>query len=247
MKKLNVVIPMAGMGKRFMKAGYTTPKPFLNVGGKMMIERVIENLTFPNRDVHYHLVALIRHRDYMEGIVSGSPEKNIEVSYSSGTFEGALIDVLNVRKEIENGDELLIANSDQILDWETKQFITFLDKHSCIDGVIVTFNANEGRWSYAKTDGHGVVTEVAEKVVISENATVGLYWFRHGADFVESADSLIHKDIRVGKEFYVCPVFNEMVSNLQKKVVIYPIPSQSMHGLGIPEDYEKYLEKEGFR
>ena len=106
------------------------------------------------------------------------------------------------------------------------------------DGGIVTFKATHPKWSFAKVNDDGLVTEVAEKNPISDNATVGYYYWKHGSDFVKYAEDMIEKDIRVNNEFYVCPVFNQAIED-NKQVRVYDV--KGMWGLGTPEDLEYYI------
>ena len=85
----------------------------------------------------------------------------------------------------------------------------------------------------------GYVTEVAEKKVISKNATVGVYYWKHGSDYVSSAEEMIRKNIRINNEFYVCPTYNEFLSK-GKKVKIHNV--DKMWGLGTPEDLNNFLQ-----
>jgi len=108
-----------------------------------------------------------------------------------------------------------------------------------VDGGILTFESTHPKWSYAKTDENGIITEVAEKKPISNKATVGIYYWKKGSDYVSFAENMIQKNIRTNNEFYVCPVFNEAI-NAGKKIVSYNI--EKMWGLGTPEDLNYYLD-----
>ena len=133
---------------------------------------------------------------------------------------------------------LIIANSDQYIVWNSsKTLYNFYTKN--FDGGILTFNSIHPKWSYAKCDENLIVTEVAEKKVISKNATVGVYYWKKGSDYVNYADKMIKKNKRVNNEFYVCPVFNEAIND-GKKIAISQV--EKMHGLGTPEDLKNYLE-----
>jgi dTDP-glucose pyrophosphorylase len=111
------------------------------------------------------------------------------------------------------------------------------------EGGILTFKSDNPKWSYASCNYDNLVKEVAEKDPISEHATVGIYYFKHGKDFVKYAKQMIDKDITTNDEFYVCPVFNEMIQG-GKLVHIYPIENSIMHGLGTPEDLETFIAYE---
>ena len=140
---------------------------------------------------------------------------------------------------INNEKPLVMANSDQIVDWDSRQFMYDLYSKNA-DGGIATFKSTHPKWSYAKIDNEGLVVEVAEKKPISDNATVGIYYWKHGSDFIKYAEQMVEKNIRVNNEFYVCPVFNEAIAD-GKKIRIFNI--EKMWGIGTPEDLNYFLEK----
>jgi len=233
--KLNIVIPMAGSGKRFMDAGYKLPKPLIDVNGMPMIKTVIDNLAI---DANYIFIiqkehAEMHHLDLMLKLMV----PNCQIIQIDSLTSGAAETVLMAQDFINNDDCLLIANCDQYVEWDSAGFLSNA-KASNIDGAILTFKANETKWSYAKVDGNNFVTEVAEKKVISDNATVGIYWWKKGSDFVKYAHSMMEKNIRVNNEFYVCPVWNEALAD-GKKVKI--MPCDKMCGIGTPEDLKVFL------
>jgi HAD superfamily hydrolase (TIGR01509 family) len=232
---VNVLIPMAGAGSRFVQQGYKLPKPLIDVNGKPMIQRVIENL---NIDANYIFVVQKQHYEqynlgsYLELMAPGC-----KIIQTDGLTEGAACTTLLARNYINNDNHLLIANSDQFIEWNSNQFMYNMISNDC-DGGILTFNAQETKWSYAKTDDLGYVTEVAEKKVISNDATVGIYYWKHGKDFAKFSEQMISKNIRINNEFYVCPVYNEAVQE-NKKIKIFPV--DKMFGLGTPEDLQYFL------
>jgi NDP-sugar pyrophosphorylase family protein len=237
---INIVIPMAGEGSRFVKAGYEKKKPFIDVAGKPMIWRVLENLSYPN--ARYFLIARSEHIEAEKELV-----KEIEQKFNA-TFvpidhltEGTACTVLHVHRYINNQDPLLIANSDQIVDMEISHFIDDCLKRE-LDGSILTFvdEERDPKWSFAKIDENGHVLEVKEKEAISEYATVGIYLFSKGIDFVQSAIDMIVENERVNNEFYTCPTYNYAIRQ-GKSIGIYNIAQNGMHGLGTPEDLEKFL------
>jgi dTDP-glucose pyrophosphorylase len=130
-----------------------------------------------------------------------------------------------------------MANSDQIVEWNSREFLYEMHSKNA-DGGIATFKSTHPKWSYAKINELGLVTEVAEKKPISDDATVGIYYWKHGSDFVKYAEQMIEKDIRVNGEFYTCPVFNEAI--LDEKNV-YTTTVNKMWGIGTPEDLNYYL------
>ena len=240
MSEVNVLIPMAGLGSRFSKAGYEKPKPFIDVLGKPMIVRVLENLTIPG--ANYYLIARKEHLEAERELV-----ETIEREFGA-TFiaiekltEGTACTVLFARKFIDNGMPLLIANSDQIVDVDIQKFVMDCSENK-MDGSILTFQdpTRDPKWSFAKLDADNFVCEVKEKVAISEHATVGIYLFSSGKDFVNGAIDMIINNDRVNNEFYTCPVYNYLISE-EKKIGIYNIDQSEMHGIGTPEDLNGYL------
>jgi HAD superfamily hydrolase (TIGR01509 family) len=234
-EKLNILIPMAGAGSRFEQAGYTFPKPLIEVNGKPMIQVVVENL---NIDANYIYVVQKSHRekynlDTMLNLITPGC-KIVEVD---GLTEGAACTAL-LAKDFINNSPLFFANSDQFVEWDSNEFMYKMQESDC-DGGIVTFKATHPKWSFARVDENGFVTEVAEKNPISDNATVGYYYWKHGSDFVKFAEQMIERNIRVNNEFYVCPVFNQAIEDC-KKIRIFE--SSKMWGLGTPEDLNFYLE-----
>ena len=235
-EKMNVLIPMAGAGSRFEKAGYTFPKPLIDVAGNPMIQVVVNNL---NIDANYIYVVQKSHRqkynlDTLLNIITPGC-KIVEVD---GMTEGAACTALLAKEYINNDSPLFFANSDQFVEWDSNEFLYKMQETNS-DGGIVTFNAIHPKWSFAKVNELGLVTEVAEKNPISNIATVGYYYWKHGSDFVKYAEQMIEKDIRVNNEFYVCPVFNEAIQD-NKQIRIFN--AKGMWGLGTPEDLNYYLE-----
>ncbi len=238
---LNVVIPMAGLGSRFSKAGYAKPKPFIEVSGKPMIARVIENLAYP--DAKYILIARREHLEQEAAIV-----KELEQEYNA-TFisidihtEGTACSVLFAHNLINNNDPLLIANSDQLVDISMWQFVDDCLSRN-LDGSILTFTDHElnPKWSFARLNEENLVVEVQEKRAISEFATVGIYLFAKGKDFVNGSIDMIINNDRTNNEFYTCPVYNYLLKD-EKRIGICNIKFEEMHGLGTPEDLTEFLK-----
>jgi dTDP-glucose pyrophosphorylase len=230
---------MAGQGSRFATEGYTFPKPLIDVDGKPMIQKVVENLNF---SAEFIFLVRKEHIRKYEGLsdtlhrITGGQAKIVEVE---GLTEGAAFTALLAKEHINTDEDLLIANSDQVIEYRPENFLT-MKNMTTADGIVFTFNAVHPKWSFAKVDDAGFVTQVAEKVPISNIATCGIYWYRKGKDFVEAAESMIAKNIRVNNEFYIAPVYNEMIG-VGKTVI--PFFVQQMHGIGTPEDLQTFLNK----
>lgn len=238
---LNIVIPMAGRGSRFANAGYTDPKPMIPVHGIPMIRLVIENL----RPARPHRFIFICQREHYHayGLDTRLAEwvPNSEVVLLDGITEGAACTVLAARALIEDSAPLMIANSDQYVDIAIDAYLNDMDARG-LDGIIMTMKASDPKWSFAATDANGFVTHVAEKKPISDDATVGIYNFARGSDFVGGADAMIAADERVNGEFYVAPVYNRLVAGGEYRVGIHDVGAEGagMYGLGIPADLELF-------
>jgi dTDP-glucose pyrophosphorylase len=237
---LNIVIPMAGAGSRFAKAGYSDPKPLIQVHDYPMIKLVINNLK-PQCEHRFIFICQNQHvSDY------GLNEKlrvwsngGIVVGID-GLTEGAACTVLAAKDYINNGDPLMIANSDQFVDCDINHYLSLMGNDT--DGIIMTMKANDPKWSFVGFDQDGVINNVVEKQVISDEATVGIYNFQRGSDFVSAAEDMIRSNARVNNEFYVAPVYNTIIKN-GGKIRHYNIGSEGlgMYGLGIPADLELFL------
>lgn len=235
-EKLNVLIPMAGAGSRFAKAGYAFPKPLIDVNGKPMIQVVVDNLGL---DANYIFIVQKEHREkYNLDTLLGIIAPGCNIIEVDGLTEGAACTALMAKHLIDNDAPLFFANSDQFVDWDSTTFMYFMQETDA-DGGIVCFNSIHPKWSFARTDEYDKVLEVAEKNPISNNATVGYYYWKKGSDFVKYAEKMIEKDIRVNNEFYVCPVFNEAI---QDGKMIRTFTANKMWGLGTPEDLEYFIQ-----
>ena len=238
--KMKVLIPMAGAGSRFAAAGYSFPKPLIsvkNLNDKPMIQVVVENL---NINAEHIFIAQEEHvQKYNLKQLLGVISPKSKVITVKEITQGAACTVLLAKELINNDDPLLIANSDQFVEWDSNEFMYSMmaDK---IDAGIVTFKNSHPKWSYARTDDNGFVTEVREKQVISNLATVGIYYWRRGSDFVKYAEQMIAKNIRVNNEFYVCPVFNEAILD-GKRIKVFHV--DKMWGIGTPEDLTYFQDK----
>lgn len=232
-KNISVIIPMAGMGKRFADAGYSLPKPLIKIFGKPMIKLVVDSLGI---DANYIFLVQKRHyeqyglKDMLETVAPGCTIVQVD-----GTTDGAARTVLLAKSIIDNDTPLLIANSDQVIVWDSFAFTSLLASGD----VVAVFEAQDPKWSYSKIE-HGKIVEIAEKQVISNSANVGVYGWSKGSDYVKYAEQMIEKDIRTNDEFYIAPVYNEAILDGRQ---VLPFYVEEMHGLGTPEDMNSYIEE----
>lgn len=238
---LNIVIPMAWAGSRFVSAWYTFPKPLIEVKWKPMIQIIVDNLKPKNRnDYKFTFIVQKEHYDkyalkYLLSLIA--PNCNIVII--DKLTQWAACTVLLASEYVDNNDELLMANSDQFIAGWIEDYMDFSSNNN-FDGTIMTFKATHPKWSFAKLDENGNVEEVAEKRPISDIATVWVYYFKKWSDFVEWAKDMIRKNITTNGEFYVCPVYNEMILK-DKTIKVFDIKDR-MHGIGTPEDLNRFLE-----
>ncbi len=234
-------MPMGGEGKKFTERGATFPKPLVEIEGKPMVEIVVNNVrprenhrfVFICREEHLRRYALAEVLDLIAPGGHTIPLRN--------PTAGALCSILLAAEYLEDDDEVLIVNADQYVDASIDEFLEAARRGSW-DGYIMTFPSTHPKWSYAKVEGDEVVA-VAEKRPISRHATVGLYYFRRGRDFLAGAERMLAKNATVSGEFYVCPVYNELIL-MGKRISIHPIGREQMHSLGTPEDVERFATRQ---
>lgn len=235
---MKILIPMAGEGSRFASQGYQFPKPLIDVQGKPMIQRVVENLSY--KDAEYIFLVRKSHMEKYSGLTGTLRQiaEKIKIVVVDSLTEGAACTALLAKDLIDTQEDLLIANSDQIIEYEPNNF-WLIKNISNVDSIVFTFEATHPKWSFVKVNEQGFVTEVAEKTPISNIATCGIYWYQHGSDFVKYAEQMVKKNIRVNNEFYIAPVFNELIQDHKKLIPFYV---HKMWGIGTPEDLEFYLD-----
>lgn len=238
---MNILIPMAGSDELFRKHGFPFAKPVTEIDGRPLVEHAFECLqglqakkfVFVIRkedDLRFHL------RDVLNLL---DPEA--AVIRADGTTAGAACTALLAVEYIHNDDELLIANGDQILDFDVKAAVDSFRERDLDAGTIV-FDSVHPRWSFVKTDDRGFVIEAAEKRPISRNATAGVYYFKQGRLFVEAAQSMIRKGASVNGAYFVCPTFNELILD-QKRVGIYAVDREKYISLATPQAIEEYEQE----
>jgi len=237
-QKCNILIPMAGRGSRFEEQGYTDKKPFIDVNGKPMIHRVIENLGM-EFDKEYMFIMICLQEDFdkydfteFEKVIG---HNSYDVVILDDVTEGAAQTILQAKDLIDDDTPLMTMNSDQLVDWDIERLFEMCEQ---FDGVIPCFYGEGNAWSYARTLDNGYVQEVAEKKQISKYATAGYYYWKKGSDFVKYAEQMIEQNSRTNGEFYVAPVYNWAIKD-GKKIGIGMV--DEIYELGTPEYLEEYL------
>ena len=232
---------MAGAGSRFAQEGYKDPKPLIPINGVPMIKVVIDNLK-TNGDCHFIFICQKKHVEaygLREKLTDWAPGANLlEID---GITEGAACTVLMAESLINNENPLMIANSDQFIDADINTYVEQMGSNN-FDGLIMTMTANDPKWSFIDINEQGLVTRVVEKEVISNEATVGIYNFKQGKDFVNAAHRMIAFNDRTNNEFYVAPVYNYLIKE-GYRTGYFNIGSEAngMYGLGTPADLSIFL------
>jgi NDP-sugar pyrophosphorylase family protein len=248
MKTLQIVIPMAGRGSRFANAGYTTPKPLIPVGGRPMIQWVIDNIR-PQRAHRFIFLCLAEHLQAYPEVPAELRRlcPGCEIVPVSAVTEGAACTVLLARQWIDSSDPLMIANSDQLVELDINDYLAVLDADG-VSGLIMTFWSDHPKWSYCRMRPDGSVNDVVEKQVVSNEATVGIYNFRQGRDYVRAADAMIAANLRVNNEFYVAPTYNQLIAGGAKILTLKTGRElNGMYGVGTPEDLNLFVKTDFFR
>jgi NDP-sugar pyrophosphorylase family protein len=235
---MNILIPMAGLGSRFPSHTYPMPKPLIEVNGEPMIAKAIKSLNLEGN--YFFILAKNQFTELVkETILTLKPNSVFcEIDYLT---EGPANSALLFRKEIDNDQELVIANCDQIMEWNS---VNFLHNVRLYDGAVVTYHTDTDKNSYARLDKTGMVVEIREKEVISNVSLNGIHYWKKGSSFVSSADKMIElQDRAPNGEFYIGPTYNHMIRQ-GFRVGIYHIPNEQHHPVGVPDDLKKYLEHE---
>lgn len=223
---LTIVMPMAGEGRRFVDAGYKTPKPFIDVAGKPMIQRAWEGL--PPAD-EWVFVCRKGHEARLRWLLQQSaPEGAIHLRVLTGTTQGPACTVLEAEDRVNPAWPLLCADCDQVIVWDPEVFCA--DARSA-DGMLVTFPATALCYSYARVD-RGQVTEVREKEPISPHAIAGAYYWRTAGLASLALRAMVHCGEHVHGEFYLAPAYNELI---RAGLSVRAFPVARVWSLGTPE------------
>ncbi len=231
---ITIVVPMAGRGSRFAGTAEPLPKPLIEVlPGRRMIDYVVRYLTLdePHRFVFVCLGEHDRRFDFAHTL---APQAGgIELALTETVTRGPAASALLAERFMDDG-ELLIAYSDNYLTTDMAAYLEHVRARGA-DGAVVVYPSQGAMESYVTIDTAGCVLRAAEKEVISLTATAGLYYFRRGRDFADAARRMIAREDAREREFFVCPVYNELIAD-GKLVVAYPIQRGEKIEMGSPED-----------
>jgi dTDP-glucose pyrophosphorylase len=236
--KLNILIPAAGVGSRFKIEGYSSIKPMIKIGDKTMIDRAITSLNLKGQYIFIINNQNGQTEEFIQEIKNVVPDARIvEVDYIT---DGPASTALLASDFINNDNPLVIANCDQIMEWEPEEFFNEINT-TTKDGLVVTYKVQTQKNSYVQLDEDGNAVRFAEKEIISEHSLNGIHFWKTGSDFVSSATEMIRKDIRTNNEFYISQTYNELI-RIGKKIGIYEIDVDKHWAVGTPKDLELYLK-----
>ena len=239
--RMNILVPMAGAGSRFAEKGYLLPKPLIDVAGKPMIQRALESLGIPGQYIFIIRQYKDRHLyTQLKETLHAITTDPIIVEVQELT-DGAACTCLLAKQYINTEEPLLSINCDQIMSWDPAEFLKHVTSRE-MAGCVITYNSDSVKNSYIKLDENGYGQRLAEKEPISQLSLTGIHYWSKGQYFVQSAESMIEKNIRVNNEFYVAPTYNEMIS-IGQKITNFHIEEKNFHPVGTPHDLQKYLQR----
>ncbi len=242
-EKMNVLIPMAGLGSRFSKKGFKNIKPLIPLNGKTFIEWSIESVDFKSIETQFIFVILEQHIEILKEHLKKIKPNCIIVSIPKLT-RGAVESSLAAENYINNDVPLIITNSDQIFEWNKEKYIDYISDTQTEADVIVV-SSNTDKFSYIELNGNNIGVRLAEKEVISDNALVGIHYWKKGSYFVKSGKELIERNIRTNNEFYISLSYNMLIEK-GLNVTCYKLDdSEKYLSIGTPEQVYDYLNYKG--
>lgn len=240
MRALHIIMPMAGEGSRFRNAGWTTPKPLIELKGKPLFVRAIESVKVDGAPMKYSLIVRQEHIDDY-GIDKGIREILPEAMVYSveRTTRGAVETCLIAEQGIADDDAVVVMDCDLEFRSEAYKHIIedCLNKDDATGGALVSFESDQPKYSYAEVDANGNVVRTAEKEVISSHALCGAYFFASGKEFKEAAHALLNAPMEK-PEFYVSLLYNRL---LAKGDTIKLAPMEEYYSYGTPDELNRYL------
>ena len=243
MRPLHIVMPMAGEGSRFAKAGWTTPKPLIELRGVPLFRRAIDSVAIDGVEMKYSFIVRqehIAHYHIDEQIKKIIPEANI---FSvEKTTRGAVETCLIAESAIEENDAVIVMDCD--LEFRSKTYLegvrTILNQsaNEANGGMLVSFESTEPRYSYAEVDENMIVRRTAEKEVISNHALCGAYFFSSAKGFLKAAHRLMNEPVFTKPEYYVSLLYNYLLSDGE---MVRLATMEEYYSYGTPEELRRYL------
>ena len=237
--KIICLIPLAGSSNFFDK-DYKFPKPLIEVNERPMIQIVLEQIMKDNLIEKF--IFIVNSNDckkyHLDNVLKLITDDKCEIIRLDKETKGAACSALMAIEHIKDDQELLICNGDQVLDEDFEEVVEHFRKEK-FDAGVVTFNSVHPRWSYIRQNESGHIIETAEKRPISNKAIAGVYYFRNGSFFVESAMKMIEKGASVNSSYFIAPALNELIlQNL--KLGVFHVASSKYHSFYSPQKIKAY-------
>lgn len=243
MRPLHVIMPMAGEGSRFLKEGWTTPKPLIMLNGTALFMRAIGSVVVKDAPMKYSFIVRKEHIERYnvdEQIKTLLPEAN--VFYVEKTTRGAVETCLMAESAIDNEDAVIVMDCD--LEFRSKAYMDGITKilnlpaENANGGMLVSFESSEPRYSYAEVDENMIVKRTAEKEVISNHALCGAYFFSTGKGFLKAAHQLLSEPSFTKPEYYVSLLYNYLLLGGE---TVRLATMEKYCSYGTPEELKRYL------
>ena len=235
--KPNILVPMAGLGSRFIKEGFKVPKQLINIKDKHLIDISLDCLDYEGCNLIFVVRDETVYNFHMDELLRKKFGDDVKIVVLDKLTDGSVCSCLYAEEYIDNDAPLVIHTLD--IEFEPV-FNPHIMSDLNGDGLILTFKSNSTNYSYAKVEGiDGHVTETAEKKAISSNACVGIYGFKRGSDFCKYAREMIDRDLRTKNEFYISPLYNLLIED-GKKILTEPV--DKMHIFGTPDEFHFYKD-----
>ena len=235
---INIVVPMAGGSEFFKEARYPFPKPLAEINSKTMIELFLENMNQIEGRKRYIFVVNSAdcERFHLDNVLNLLTNNSCHIIKIASSTQGAAASILMAIDFINNDDEMIISNYDQYIDASIKDV---LQEFNDVDAGVITFRSIHPKWSFIKVDKDNMITEVAEKKPLSDQAIAGLYYFSKGSSFVSGAMSMIKKGADINGAFFIAPVLNEIILE-NKRLGYVQIPAEQYHTFYTPKKITEY-------
>ena len=243
MRSLHIIMPMAGEGSRFLKEGWTTPKPLIKLHGTPLFMRAIGSVLVEGATMKYSFIVRQEHIESYhidEQIRTIVPESNI---FSvEKTTRGAVETCLMAENAIDENDAIIVMDCD--LEFRSKAYIEGIkmilnqSADEANGGMLASFESTEPRYSYAEVDDNMIVKRTAEKEVISHHALCGAYFFSSAKGFLKAAHRLINEPVFTKPEYYVSLLYNYLLANGE---IVRLATMEEYYSYGTPEELRRYL------
>lgn len=233
---MQIIIGMAGAGRRFADSGYTLPKPLCRVGDTTMIQKAVDSLGIDGKYIFVVLHEHLLQYKWLEAHLA-SLARYVTIVKLNEVTDGAACSLLTAKQYIDTDEPLISINSDQVLHWDSQKFISKCKEEPDVSWIM-TYPHTDIKHSFVKVDNNGMVIETAEKVAISEMASVGLYHWSKGSLFVKGAEEMIANNDKHNNEYYLAPVYNYTCKN--NIVKPYEVQATNFTPVGTPADLATY-------